>query len=487
MSSKACSVDNVIGSILGMGEYNGNPVGFEAVDELDNGGKATYVNQKNAIGQAIDNESTPTTPEQQVKAEADKQAKSFTSLWKGDAPEIVPGILTDIRNPSGVLGEDFIKPVVEFITDHHAEHFDDIKAGRSDYMDGIHDVFDELDTQSDNLSDAQNAYYKKYKSFYMDGGELYNLNARSWTEKAVSNLGGNVIKSSPNVIIGNVLEGTIKLPTLYGKTFMQGMAKAAENGLFTKIPEIEAKGVYGVNYAGEQLGKWEGLIGLTDVPLKNIAYYSDLLAGGDGIKGVQKIAFTPRFGDLPTIYHSGGGRMATQFLGYTINTYKMYGSLWQEAKRGNIAPLVTYHALAGLLGGAGASVPAIGEGVWTTLFPDSAEWFEENKNPLSKLIQPGNISRIGVGLDIANRQGQRTVSNAQSGFEKLQEGDIKGGALDIVDSGLSAMAFSSSPVGDLNLQKVLRIAKDVANEEIYLEDVPEEAIDDFLPFLKEAQ
>jgi hypothetical protein len=487
MSSKACSADNVIGSLLGMGEYNGNPVGFEAVDELDNGGKATYVDQKNKIGQAIDAESAPTTPEQQAKADADKQAKEATNGWLGDAKTIVPGILQDVRNPSGVLGEDFIKPVVDFITDHHAEHFDDLKAGRSDYMDGIRDVFDDLDVASDSLSDAQNAYYKKYKSFYLDGGELYNLNSRSGLEKAVSNLGGNVIKSSPNVIIGNVLEGAIKLPTLYGKTFMQGMAKAAENGLFKKIPELEAKGVYGVNYAGESLGKWEGLIGVTDVPLKNIAYYSDLLAGGDGIKGVQKIAFTPRFGDLPTIYHSGGGRAATQFLGYTINTYKMYASLWQEAKRGNIQPLVTYHLMAGLLGGAGASVPAIGEGVWTSLFPDSAEWFEENKNPLAKLIQPGNISRIGVGFDIANRQGQRTVSNSQSGIEKLQDGDIKGGMLDLVDAGLSAMAFTSSPVGDLNLQKVLRIAKDVANEEIELEEVPEQAVDDFLPFLKEAQ
>jgi hypothetical protein len=487
MSSKACSVDNVIGSILGMGEYNGNPIGFEAVDELDNGGKATYVNQKNSIGKAIDAESTPTTPEQQAKAEADSQVKKLVDTWGGDAREIVPGILQDIRNPSGVLGEDFIKPVVKFITDHHAEHFDDIKAGRNDYMDGIRDVFDDMDAQADNLSDAQNAYYKKYKNFYMDGGELYNLNSRSGLEKAVSNLGGNVIKSSPNVIIGNVLEGAIKLPTLYGKTFMQGMAKAAENGLFTKIPELDAKGVYGVNYAGENLGKWEGLIGLTDVPLKNIAYYSDLLAGGDGIKGVQKVAFTPRFGDLPTIYHSGGGRTATQFLGYTINTYKMYGSLWQEAKRGNFQPLLTYHVMAGLLGGAGASVPAIAQNIVQTAFPDSEAWFEENKNPLAQLVQPGNITRLGVGLDIANRQGQRAVSNIDSGVGKLQEGDVKGGILDIVDAGLSGMAFSSSPVGDINLQKVLRIAKDVANEEIDLEDVPEELQDSYLPFLKEAQ
>lgn len=488
MSSKACSADNVIGSILGMGEYNGNPVGFEAVDELDNGGKATYVDKTNQVKAVIDEASTPTTPEQQAKVESDGTVKSVVSQWAGDAADIVPGILTDVRNPSGVLGEDFIKPVVDFITDHHAEHMNDLKAGRSDYYASIREVFDELDIASDNLSEAQQAYYKKYKSFYLDGGELYNLNSRSGLEKAISNLGGNVIKSSPNVILGNVLEGATKLPSLYPKTAIQGFAQAVEQGFFKKIPELDAQGVYGVNYAGEHLGKWEGLIGLTDVPLKNIAYFADKLAGGDGIKGVQKVAFTPRFGDLPSIYYSGGGRSAVQFLGYTINTYKMYGSLLQEAKKGNFQPLLTYHLMSGLLGGGvAAGIPMLAEDVIKTVFPDSADWFDENKGPLAQLVQPNNINRLGITYDIASRQIQRLGSMAQSGAEKIQEGDLKGGALDLVDSGLNAAAFTSSPIGDVNIQKVLRIAKDVANEEIDLEDVPDEAMQSFLPYVKEAQ
>jgi hypothetical protein len=480
-NSNACTPDNVIGKMLGVREANGFEVGIDLIDELDHGGKASYNNFNNQFKAEVFKESAD-SPQKEASLKA-------ANMFVGDGPEVALSIAHDLRNPSGLFGEDKIAPIVEFITEHHTEHFDDIPGGRADYFEGIKEAFDEVDT--DGFSITQQKAWNKYKSFYENGGELYSLNQKSGLEKGMTNLAGNVIKSSPTVIIGNVLEGTIKLPTLYPKTFLKGIADAQANGgLFKHIPELKEKGVYGINYAGEDPGLWGGLIGLTDVPLKNIAYYAGELADGPGggIKAVQRVAFTPRFGDLPGVYYGTGGRAAVQFLSYTMNTYKMYGSLFKMAKEGNPGPLVTYHVLAGLVGGgAAAGIPAVGEGIFESLFPDSEEWFEENKGPLAKLVQPGNITKIGVGYDIANRQFKSIGKNWESATERIRDGETLNGVLDLADIGLNLAAFTTAPVGDLNIQKALRMGKEVMQGELDIEDVPAEAQEKYVPFLDLAQ
>ena len=472
-----CNFNNVMGNLLGMRESEGLPVTMDHLNQLDASGKARYNDTVTQHGADVFDEAPV--------HKSDNEALASASQWlSGDAKNVAKHVLQDYRNPSGLFGEERVKSVIDFITEHYAE-YGNSPEGRKAYMDDIGLVFDDIDTSdlSPSLQDAWN----KYQRFYESGGELYSLNQRSGIEKGLNNLTGNVIKSSPTVIMGNVLEGITKLPTLYPKTFLPAMAEASKQGLFKKIPELEKKGVYGLNYGGEQSEGWSGLIGLTDIPLKNIAYYAGKLAGQDGAKAVQNVAFTPRFGDLPGVYYSSGGRLATQLLGYTINTYKMYASLLAEAKRGNPAPLITYHALSGLVGGGlAAGLPSVAESVITGIAPETQEWFDENKGPLAKLVQPGNISRLGVSLDIANRQGKAIVKNLQNGRNKLADGD-SGGVLDLADAGLAAMSFSSSPVGDLNIQKALRIAKEVAQGELDFEDVPDEAVDKYLPYLQDAQ
>jgi hypothetical protein len=472
----ACTPSNVLGRMLGFRETDGLPVTMEHLSAIDDSGKAHFNDVVNQWGSEVFDDALP-------KA-SDNAALKAANWLSGDSKHIAKKTLQDFRNPSGLFGEEMIKPVTDFITEHHQMHFDDIASGRQDYLDEIGNVFDDIDTSGlgPTLQDAWN----KYRNFYEEGGELYTLNQRSGLEQGMSNLAGNVIKSNPTVILGNVLEGAIKLPTLYPKTFLQAIAEAQKNGgLFKEIPELAEKGVYGINYAGEEKDAWRGLIGLTDTPLKNIAYYAGELADGNGTRAVQKVAFTPRFGDLPPIYYGTGGRAAVQFLGYTINTYKMYASLFQEAKKGNIAPLVTYHALASLMGGgAAAGIPMLGEGLIESVFPDSKDWFEQNKGPLAKLVQPGNINKIGIGYDIANRQIRGGMKNWGSAMENFQSGETVNGIMDLADVGLNALTFSSSPVGDLNVQKALRIAKDVAKGELDASDIPGEVQEKYLPFTK---
>lgn len=488
MASNQCSRHNLAATLVGLREFKNLPITEEHLDEFSPSGVAAVQNIVDQYRtEVLDNEN-PTSELQINKSETNNKVIDALS---GDLVQNAKSIFSELRNPSGILGEEIVGPVSNFITDHHETHYDDIPAGRSEYMRGIQEVYDAIDTS--DLNPTQEAYFQKWKGFYTSGGELYNVNARTGIEKAISNVGGNVIKSSPNVILGNVLEATIKLPTLYPKTFLPALGEVIAQNPFKKMPELEEKGIYGIHYAGEDLGVWEGLIGLTDVPLKNLLYTAgELQASGSGAKAVQDGAFTPRFGDLPAAYYTTGGRMAFQFLNYTINTYKMYGQFWKnlatpETRAQGLQQLVTYHSLAGLVGGgAAAGVPALFESIITSAFPDTQDWFDENKNALASLVQPGNITRFGIGLDIASKQLQNIGKSWESAFENFYSGETAAGVFDMAELGLTAMVFSTSPLGDLNIQKGLKIAREAAEGDIYIDEIPSTLFEKYLPSIAKA-
>lgn len=448
-------IDDCLGKLLGIQQARGFDIPLDAVEEIGPVGAKHLAKQENAY-LAATHRDAPVSPRTQEEQSLVKK------LFTGDGIENAQGIISSVRNPSGLFGEQYVRPVYEFIRDHHAEYMDDLSAGRQEYMESIKDLFDNIDVS--DLSVAQQTAWDGYRSFYEKGGELYNLENRGGLEKAVSNLTGNLIKSSPTVILGNMAEGAIKLPSLYPDTFMAGFAKAWENGITKKIPQLVEDGAYGVHYAGEKGGAWEGLIGLTDIPLKNIAYYAGELAegAGGGARAVQRVAFTPRFGDLPSIYYNGAGRSAVGLLSYTINSYKMYADMW---KTRNWKGLITYHALAGLIGGGmAAGIPAPVEAGIKAAFPESEQWFEENKGITTKLVQPGSITRLAVPLDIASSQVKRGASQIMEGKDKLGSGDM-GGALDMFMGALKFSSFTNAMAGDVNAQKVLQLAVDAARQD----------------------
>lgn len=448
-------IDDCLGKMLGELQAGGVQVDLDAVEELGAVG-AKHLAQRESNVLDATHRNAPASIRNQEERSLVKR------LFVGDAAEIAGGIISSMRNPSGLFGEERIRGVVEFIRDHHAEYMDDLSAGRKEYMDTIGQIFEEIDTS--DMSKAQQIAWDGYRAFYERGGELYGFEGRGAIEKGVSNLTGNIIKSSPTVILGNIGEGAIKLPSLYPKTFGPAFAKAVEQGFFKKLPQLEAEGVYGVHYAGEQQGLWEGLIGLTDVPLKNIAYFAGELAegSGGGARAVQRVAYTPRFGDLPAVYYSGGGRMAVGLLSYTINSYKMYADLWKSR---NWQGLITYHLLSGIVGGGvAAGLPKPVEEAIKAVFPESEQWFDENKGMTAQLIQPGNITRLAVPFDIAGSQVERGYGEITDGFAKTASGDV-GGMWDMALGAMKFSSFTSAPIGDANAQKVLQLATDAVRQD----------------------
>ncbi len=478
MTSQGCTPDNAMGAFISMLENMGKELDPSYVtNKLDDGGKASYVKRDNMLDAQVYNESV-----------GDEPGLANVKTWTGDPGNAVKKISMELRNPSGLVGEDRIAANISFQAEHFGKYGSDLNAGKKEYFDRIDGILDSLPTNG--LTDSQKAFLEhRYKPFYRSGGEFYGKAAdRGTVTKAVSNLTGNVIKSSPTVIVGNVFEGAVKLPTLYPESFMQGIAKASERGLFKMDPELAKQGVYGVVETGDLLGRQKSLIGLTDVPLKNIAYWAGELrdGAGGGSRAVQNVAFIPRFGDLPAVYHSTGGRLAVQFLGYTINTYKMYGQMWKDLftpgkTQQALQSLATFHAMTGLIGGVGAMLPEPIEATVKSAFPETEQFFEDNKTMLANLIQPGNIDNVGIGFNIASSQVQRAERGIQKGVNKISQGDPLA-VLDFAEAGLAAAMFGNGIVGDAQLQRMFRTAKKIATDEIPLDDT-EAIAEEVVPFL----
>lgn len=477
-NSKACTIDNVIGSALGGAELEAADIPFSEIQDLDAGGVATFHETVNRIQADAYN------------AASRGRETSFEDQLMSDMPKGMKGafmaFLAELKNPSRVLGEELVGEMNAFIEDLHAEFFGDLPAGLAEYKAGVADILDNVDISQ--YDPVQRYVFKKYDRFYRDGGELYGIKNTGKVDEAISNLTSNVIKSSPTVVLGNIAEGAIKLPTLYPKEFLPALMELTAKGeLFKKIPEFEKVGVYGIHYAGEELGKWPGVMALTDVPLKNIAGRAAEMAGQRPSVGVQKIAFVQRFGDMPLVYSYPTGRQAMKFLSYTMNMYKMYAGMWQglanpKTMGQSLYQLTAYHALAAAIGGGTAAVPGAFQSTIEAFFPDTKEWFNENSNMMTKLIQPGDFSRVGIGFDIASRQMQRAGKNVNKAGEHLNEGNMMGAMLDLADTGFAAASITQSPVGDLNAQKILQMARDVMEGELELEDVPEEALKKVTPW-----
>ena len=415
--------------------------------------------------------------------------------------ESLGGLITDTRNWSGLLGEDYIAPLQEFLESHFAQYGDDLNAGRSDYFSQIDDVLDSLDDSG--LSSSQLRLAEKYKTLYGNGGVFYNKEGGIRDVAAIGNIVGNTIQSSPTVIMGNPLELSYKLPAIYPKETIPAIQRAMKEGLFKRIPEIEARGGYGssvgaANVMGDRKA-FEGLIGLTDIPAKNITYFAGELASpGGGIKAIQDIMFVPRFADVPAIYHSGMGGATIGLLSYTINTYKLIGGLMGKAVKGDmtaLASLATMYGIAGTIGGLGSEsgnpftsalasgMPAPLQSFIEAAIPDSEEFFDENTGKLAGLVKPGSIDRVGIPFSIASRQLGKGLKAGMNSVEEFGEGDYIPAIVDLGDAILSALPFGTGSVlNDMQFQKVKDMAVDAFKGDLDFEDIPGEALDKFTPY-----
>jgi hypothetical protein len=454
MPKDECSGDNVAGRIAADLETDGHLLDDTGLEALGDSGKANYFEQTHLKDAEAFDMSQQTYGDETDQLHADADAITVENWGSKDwAKQLV----FSLRDPSGVLGYDIVQPIVDF---EHA-HKDDAKG----YFAGIREVMDTATASAEGLSDSRKAYFSRYAKYQRDGGSFHksgeaatNIFAAAGT-KLTSNVTQNIIMSSKNVILGNLAESAMKLPSHYPTTFFPAFVETLLTNPWKQHPDRVEQGIYG--YFGEEAksGQWHGLMGVTDVPFKNITYLAGEMAHGDGARAVQEIAFASRPGNIPEAYRTPTGRAMLSLTSFTIGQYKMIGNMLNEAWHGHPQKLIIYAFMASLIGGAdnvvrnmiqhpgdktdleafggGAAAGVIGimpglEALMSVVDPDGlGTWLNENNGYLSRVYQTGLPSGLGASWDIANRTVKQISSNFNKAAIHWQDGEYMDAVGDI--------------------------------------------------------
>lgn len=474
-----CTPGNVVG-YYGLGKRELEGLGVDDIDLFD--GDPEVVSGWNSARHNISYNALREFNPQAFNA---AQAFSDTSKAVGDA-------LNELVTPESAIGDDIVKSIEALSEKHFLKYGDNLKAGKDEFIENVTELLSSIDTSK--FTPNQQAFFNKYSRFYMQGGEFYKMNHKEGILGIVRNATSNTIKSSVNVVEGNVFEGVIKLPTFYPKQTLPAIVDALKQtggNLFKELPERAAKGVYGHNFSGEAKDWWQGFMGLTDVPFKNIVYSAGELAEtGSGTRAVEKVAFKPRFGNLPPVYYSEAGGQAVKLLGYRLNHYRMLHGMVMDAIGRNgasrvatgLQQIATHTVMTGLVGGFGAT--GVGQ-LLGILNPNWREEIGETRNSLASLVDTGGITQIGIGASITNRFIQNGYKHfadtweatgaTGDGFDPVQ---FTIGLTDVVMDAL-ALGSTKTAFSDVAIQKAIKLARDTFLGEVAAEDFWDEAQDRF--------
>lgn len=462
MSSKACTPDNVLGEKLGLRDVAGNlDVPPELVDSLDNGGKATFFNVKDQNGAEI-YDASPGLHGNPVNQKTIGGLKG----WLDDFISPAKNIVRDFSKAEAILPESLVDELDNLLVDFRTRHGGTDFTARRAFNDSIKDYLDSVDTTE--MSPAQQRYFERYKRFYGDFDQVFGHQQKGYIEERLDTTTKGVLLLNTSIIAGNPIEVAMKLPALYGAKALAGLAEAGRQGLFRKLPELERQGVYGYEYAGDVSKHFfEKVMTGAEVPFRNISYFTGLAAEGTeagGRKAIEKILFVPRMANLPMAYHTPMGRATLRLLGYTLNTYKMLGGMAKglanpETFGKSALGLTYYGALGYMLGGASGVIPTPLTQLIGLVSPETRDAIEGDRRPLTGLMQVSGINRVGIPLDILNRN-LKTLNQAMNGEEVPPE-DVAFAA--------SALLFNSDLMNNKLIQRAVHQGLQVYREE---EDLP---------------
>lgn len=440
-----------MGRMDAMSELSGNPVPAEVINDYDGGEKLSYVDQSNRIGASLYEQMTG-------------------ALGFDDLAASGKRILADQEWASKHLGDDLIDELSKMAAPH--------AMGKGTKRQFIKDALDVMAAYGDSFSGEKAAYFKEYRDWLIAGGPYYQRAVKTGVGQLAANLADNTIKSSFTVALGEPIEVALKLPALYRAEAAEGLSRWLANGeMFKKIPELEAKGFYGVerreitdpNLLAKLDNSWGGLNEKLGIPWKNLVYRTGEVRGGHegGLKAVQDVLFIPRAMDMPRQRWYAQGRVESRFLSYTIGSINLGVDLMQRAVKGDMDAIIGIAIMTGgitAVGGPGSLVPQPFEALMKKANPD---W----ENPLPKwgasgLVQQAGIGRVGLIYDMGSRQMQKMFTSSAKSLEGLSEGDMSAAAVNAAHAIMSAAIFTPSIAGDAQVQKAMGIARDLVLDDM---------------------
>lgn len=487
MPFNACTPDNVIGRLMAEREALGLDIPAEVIDDLDAGGKGHLVKSSNEL-------------DAQPLKDAGYTASDDAGLKQFDQKHenLVGRILADQKRPSHFAPQ-LVDDLNEVMTELYQEAGGDLASVRKEYTETVSQLFDEFDTSG--MTPAQQNYLEQYRRYMVDeGGSFYSQGRKTGIGQGLANLADNVIKSSFTVALGNPLEVAIKAPALYADELGEGLSKWLQNGeIFKKLPELDELGYYSIerksdmdaNLLQKINNSWAGVNEYLDIPWKNLVYRIGEARGGQqgGLKAIDDILFIPRFADVPRQRWADTGRLESRFLSYSVSSARLGIDLVSRAAKGDKAAMKSLAIMAGAttaLGGPGALLPEPLFQALNALEDGSGDELKENIPSWggADLIRFQGIGRIGIPIDMANKQGQKAGKLISEGTGKITDGDTTGGLIDVGVGLMALTAFTQLPVGDVQFQKAIQLGRDVLTDELSVEDLPGEAVEKFLPFTR---
>lgn len=511
MSKDACTPDNVIGALMGKGESLGWSSSEASLKELDKGGNQVYHEQV-AKGQAEVLADANSGLAGKVIKHIEKETGDLNAIQKVHAG------IAQTQRPSEIFPERFTEPVFKAIDDFLVATENPMQ-DVSGFKKAMKKVTKEVEPMIEQMPITVRGEAKLWLKDLQNGHPFGTWQKGNILTQGINNVVANAIDLSGTIIAGNPFELMVKLPTVYGlRGSTKGIAEAlklTKGNFWGRIPELEKRGFYGfanphhieagiqknskslIGKAGSFYNKLnDSILNVTDRPLKNIAFaagYEKTGTVAGGMEAVEKIAFLNRIGNDPRIARNAASKNALTFLNYTLNTYGLLGSYMKGLTNPKTAvdsarAIGTFAGMTMFLGGgAGALIPEPLAEVLTKYDPDFKEWQDENLSTIGKLVRPGGISSIGISSQMASRALKRFGTKMGDVAEALGEGELNTAALDMADAGLAFSSFWRSPFGNPRIQKVLRNARDLHEDEIDLEEFQQKTAEGFLPVLKEAK
>ena len=479
---RVCSPETITGTLLGEATNHGANLSQASLQGMNSTATAAVFDrvEKRLAGQ-VDDSLTP---------DDTKAIEMFGTPRNG--VELAKATVAVQRNASMSLGEDTVLPVQKAIERHIAKYGDDAsKETKAAYKVAMQEVFDGIDKET--IPQKHQALYQRYKQFYLkEGGPLFRPPVTDPAAIAVNNFKYNVLRASSTIIFGNPVEATIKLPALYGTNAVKGLMDATKAGLFSEVPEMKAKGIYGYHDFGDKKSRWDKILGFTDTATRNVAYFTGKASGGEdeGARAIQRALFVPRLGDLPEAYWNNKSMSQSLygFLNYTVNTYRFYGSLLHKAATGDTKAMagLTYALGASAAIGGISGIP--GFGLLETLNPDYADELKSGdygKTPLTNLVRLGNIDSVFIVPSMVDNKIKEINKDAEKAKLALDEGDFTNTAFALGDMGLKAsMPLTRGWWADPSIQRALKLAQKMVNDDLD-DDFSVEAREALLPFTKQ--
>lgn len=361
------------------------------------------------------------------------------------------GTATGTRADAKLEYEKSVAPKAERWLAYFERAVNDVPQGGKDMTAYLQN--DGMDMNATDIHDTVN-----WLRWLSEGGLHFNKNQKSdgWNPvlQNLDNFSAGVMRMNVKWATSNVAE-LYRVAAFYKpKAVMSGFQKAmkaTKGNLFVEIPELQAQGVYETQWErGEKLypdaNAFDAAIGAAlkvsdrfDVfratinMQKNIAWYVDKEAGGDGWTGQAKAVLDRPWWDMPMMYSDNRLKNTLSMTRYLYSETAQYLSLIKNAKEKPM-DLINYTLIRAAVFGVPSVIP---EPVWAIISKmmgdDEMEEFQNTLNAINPIapframqeyVQPLPGLYVGASLSKAGGAIGEVVKGSVGAPVALFKGDL---------------------------------------------------------------